>query len=157
LGTGIRQTLEHLDDYPEDSTTVFLLTDGDTEELGVVPKLPESVRDVYILGVGDPHQGTFIDDHMSRQDAALLNTLAGRLKGKYIDVNEKHLTTLSLGTLARGTGATKTTYGLIDIAIFIFAAGAITLALIPVALEYFGSDWKMVRANRPRAAQGVVS
>ena len=157
LGTGIRQTLEHLRDYPENSTTVFLLTDGDTEELGVVPKLPDSVRDVYVLGVGDPHQGMFIDGHMSRQDAALLNTLAGRLKGRYIDVNEKHLTTLSLGTLARGTGAIKRTYGLIDIAVFVFAAGAIMLVLIPVALEYFGSDWKTVRVNRPPATRGVVS
>ena len=125
LGTGVRRTLEHLADYPDDSTTVFLLTDGDAIELGVIPKPPASVRDVYVLGVGDPHQGTFIDDHMSRQDASLLGTLAGRLRGKYIDVNDKHVTTLALGQLARGSGATKTSYGLVDIAIFVFAAAAV--------------------------------
>jgi len=153
LGTGIRRTLEHLVDYPDDSTTVFLLTDGDAIELGVIPKPPASVRDVYVLGVGDPNQGTFIDDHMSRQDASLLGTLAGRLRGKYIDVNEKHVTTLALGNLARGTGATKKTYGLVDIAIFVFAAAAVAHMLIPVALEYFGSDWKVVRVKRPAAME----
>jgi Ca-activated chloride channel family protein len=156
LGTGARRTLEHLAGYPDDSTTVFLLTDGDAIELGVIPKPPSSVRDVYVLGVGDPRQGTFIDGHMSRQDASLLGTLAGRLRGKYIDVNEKHVTTLALGTLARGSGATKTAYGLVDIAIFVFAAAALAHALIPVALEYFGSDWKTVRVSRPTTTEGAA-
>ena len=132
---------------------MFLLTDGDAIELGVIPKPPESVREVYVLGVGDPHQGTFIDDHMSRQDASLLGTLAGRLRGKYIDVNEKHVTTLALGNLATGSGATKTSYGLVDIAVFVFAAAAIAHVLVPVALEHFGSDWKTVRVSRPATKQ----
>jgi Ca-activated chloride channel homolog len=156
LGSGVRKTLEHLAGYPLDSTTVFLLTDGDATELGTIPKPPNSVRDVYVLGVGDPNQGTFIDDHMSRQDASLLGTLAGRLRGKYIDVNEKHVTTLALGTLARGVGAAKTSYGLVDIAILVFAAAAIGHALIPVALEYFGSDWKAVRISRPITTEGAA-
>jgi Ca-activated chloride channel homolog len=154
LGTGVRRTLEHLADYPAASTTVFLLTDGDATELGTIPKPPPSVRDVYILGVGDPNQGTFIDGHMSRQDASLLGTLAGRLRGKYVDVNEKHVTTLALGHLARGSGATKESYGLVDFAIFLFAAAALVQVLIPVALEYLGSDWKTVRVSRPAASGG---
>jgi Ca-activated chloride channel family protein len=153
LGSGVRRTLEHLTDYPNDSTTVFLLSDGDAIELGAIPKPPASVRDVYVLGVGDPNQGTFIDDHVSRQDASLLGTLAGRLRGKYIDANDKHVTTLALGQLARGSGVTKTSYGLVDIAIFVLAAAAVGQALIPVALEYFGSDWKTVRTSRPATTE----
>jgi Ca-activated chloride channel family protein len=153
LGTGVRRTLDHLIGNPDESTTVFLLTDGDTIDLGVIPKPPASVRDVYVLGVGDPNQGTFIDDHMSRQDASLLGTLAGRLRGRYIDVNEKHLATLALGNLARGSGAAKTAYGLVDIAIYVLAIAAIVHALIPVTLEYFGSDWKTVRVSRPTATE----
>lgn len=155
LGTGVRRTLEHLVDYPESGTTVFLLTDGDAIDLGLIPKPPLSVGDVYVLGVGDPNQGTFIDDHMSRQDASRLGTLAGRLGGKYIDANEKHLTTLALGGLARGSGAKKTSYDLVDIAIFVFAAAAIVHMLIPPALEYFGSDWKTVRVSRPARIEGA--
>jgi Ca-activated chloride channel family protein len=155
LGSGVRKTLEHLVDYPEDSTTVFLLTDGDATELGVIPKPPASVRDVYVLGVGDSSQGTFIDGHMSRQDASVLGTLAGRLRGKYIDVNDKHVTTLALGGLAR-SGGTKTSYSLVDVAIFVLAAAAAGQALIPVALEYFGSDWKTVRVSRPAKTEGAA-
>ena len=75
------------------------------------------------------------------------------MRGKYIDVNEKHLTTLALGSLARAVGATKTSYGLVDIAIFVFAAAAIAQMLVPVALEYFGSDWKTVRVSRPASTE----
>lgn len=153
LGTGVRRALEHLADYPAASTTVFLLTDGDATDLGTIPKLPPAVREVHILGVGDPNQGTFIDGHMSRQDTSLLSTLAGRLRGKYVDVNEKHVTTLALGQLARSSGATKSSYGLVDFAIFLCAAAALVHALIPVALEYLGSDWKPVRIRRPALAE----
>lgn len=153
LGTGVRKALEHLADYPDGSTTVFLLTDGDATDLGVIPKPPPAVRDVYVLGVGDPNQGTFIDDHVSRQDASLLGTLAGRLRGKYVDANTKHVTTLALGPLARGSGGTKTAFGLTDLAIFVLAAAAAVHALVPVALEYFGSNWRAVRVSRPRAIE----
>jgi len=148
LGIGVREMLEHLGDYPKQSVTVFICTDGDTLPLGTIPKPPASVADVYVLGVGDPQRGTFIDDHMSRQDASVLRTLAGRLRGKYFDVNQKHMPTLSLGTLAAGVGGRKTRYSLVDLAIFVFVAAAAVLALIPVLLEYFGSDWKAVRVPR---------
>jgi Ca-activated chloride channel family protein len=156
LGGGVRLTLEKLNDYPAGSTTVFLCTDGDTIDLGPMAKPPESVRDLYILGVGNPNQATFIDDHMSRQDAAVLRTLAGRLGGRYIDVNEKHLATLSLGALAASSGAGEADYGLVDIAILVFAAAAAVHVLIPVLLEYFGSDWRAVRPRRP-AVSGRLS
>jgi Ca-activated chloride channel family protein len=145
LGTGVRLALEHLAEYPAGSTTVFVCTDGDTVGIGSIPKPPESVRQVYVLGVGDPLQGTFIDDHISRQDAATLRTLAGRMGGEYIDVNEKHLSTLALGTLAAGVGGVKDTMNLTDFAIYLFAAAALVLAVLPMMLEYFGSDWKPVR------------
>jgi Ca-activated chloride channel family protein len=148
LGTGVRKSLEHLIRYTKASATVFICTDGDTIELGAIPKTPPSVRKVYVLGVGDPHQGTFIDDHMSRQDAAMLGTLAGRLRGQYIDVNEKHVPTPSLGALALGAGTEKRRYGLADYAIAAFAAAATVLAVIPLLLEYAGSDWKAVRVAR---------
>jgi Ca-activated chloride channel family protein len=148
LGIGIRKTLEHLIEYPKGSATVFICTDGDTMDLGVIPKPPASVADVYVLGVGDPQRGTFIDDHMSRQDASVLRTVAGRLRGEYFDVNQKHVPTLSLGTLAAGVGGKKAHYGLVDWAIFVFVAAAAVLALIPLLLEHFGSDWKAVRVDR---------
>lgn len=155
LGKGVRTAMEHLADYPLHSSTVFICSDGDAIELGSIPKPPPSVDDVYVLGVGDPRQGTFIHDHMSRQDPVLLGTLAGRLGGKYVDVNEKHLSTVSLGSLALGVGAKRDQYGLVDLAIIVLAAAAAVHALIPVLLEYFGSDWKTVRVNRYQAREGI--
>ncbi len=148
LGKGVSTTLEHLRDYPSDATTVFICTDGDTIRPGAIPKPPPAVCDVYVLGVGNPTRGTFIDDHMSRQEASVLRALAGRLGGKYFDVNEKHVPTLTLGTLAAGVGVTGGGYDLVDWAIFVLLAAAAVHALIPVLLQYFGSDWKTVRAAR---------
>ena len=108
LGTGVRKSLAELAEYPPGSSTVFICTDGDTIDLGTLPKPAAAVRDVYVLGVGDPHQGTFIDGHMSRQDASVLSTLAGRLRGQYLDVNEKHVPTLALGGPGRRPATVKT-------------------------------------------------
>lgn len=154
LGTAVRKALEHLAGYPRDSAVVFVCTDGDTIELGSVPKAPPAAQAVYVLGVGDPHQGTFIDGHMSRQDSTVLGTLAGRLHGEYIDVNQKHVPTLTLGSLALGLTAAKSRFDLVDLAIWIFAAAAAVHALIPVLLEYFGSDWRAIRVNRRTGHEG---
>lgn len=147
LAAAVRKAMEQLHDYPRDSATLFLCTDGDTIEIGSVPKPPPAARAVYVLGVGDPHQGTFIDGHMSRQDSAVLGTLAGRLRGEYIDVNQKHVPTMTLGSMALGVSTAKRRFELTDLAIWVFAAAAAVLALIPVLLEYFGSDWRAVRVK----------
>jgi Ca-activated chloride channel family protein len=148
LGGGVRKTLELLADYPEKSATVFICTDGDTIPPGSLPQPPASIRRLYVLGAGDPHRGSFIDDHMSRQDASTLRSLAGRLGGVYIDVNEKHVTTLTLGELAVGAASDRTGYDRTDLAVFLFAGAALVHALIPVMLQYFGSDWKPARSRQ---------
>jgi Ca-activated chloride channel family protein len=157
LGHGVRRAIEHIGEYPEGSTTVFICSDGDTIQLGAIPKPPASIRHLYVLGVGDPTQGTFIDDHMSRQDASVLRSLAGRLRGQYIDVNEKHVSTLSLGALALGVGGGRNKYGLVDLAVFVFLFAAALQALIPVLLDCFGSDWKTVRVPRPASIGRAAS
>lgn len=57
------------------------------------------------------------------------------------------MTTVALGELARGKGAKKKSHSLVDVAVFLFAAGAIVHALIPIALECFGSDWEKIIAG----------
>jgi hypothetical protein len=47
-------------------------------------------------------------------------------------------------------------------AVLAMVVGAAVLALIPVALEFFGSDWKVGRPERdeesePRAKEGALS
>lgn len=155
LGTGVRKTLDRLKDAPAGSVTLFVCTDGDTVDLGQIPRPPPGVRDAYVLGAGDPVQGTFIDGHMSRQDPSVLGALAGRLRGRYIDVNERHVPTAALGELATGAAPGRRAIGPVDIAIYTFAAGAAALALLPVLLDLLGSDWRAVRV--PRRGSGEVA
>jgi Ca-activated chloride channel family protein len=157
LGTGVRKSLEQLRAHPAGDTTLFICTDGDTIELGAIPKPPGAVREVYVLGVGDSRQGTFIDGHMSRQDPAMLRSLAGRLGGRYLDVNEKHVPTLSLGVLARGVETVRRGVEWVDVALLVLAAAAAVQALIPVMLEYLGSDWRPVRVQRAEPAGDGIS
>ncbi len=51
----------------------------------------------------------------------------------------------------------KKSLDLTDIALFVFVAGAVVNALIPVALEFFGSDWKTVRVNRSGLSERAAS
>jgi Ca-activated chloride channel family protein len=52
------------------STVLVLLSDGDTVPATGMPKLPASVDDMLVVGVGDPRAGTFIDGRQSRQDVS---------------------------------------------------------------------------------------
>ncbi len=70
-----------------------MLSDGDTVPATGMPKMPASIADVLIVGVGDPRQGSFIDGRMSRQDASTLRQIAARLGGIYHDGNQKHIST----------------------------------------------------------------
>ena len=76
-----------------------MLSDGDTVPATGMPKMPASVADVLIVGVGDPRAGSFIDGQMSRQDTNTLRQIAARLGGIYHDGNQKHLSTELLSRL----------------------------------------------------------
>ena len=131
------------------STTVVLLSDGDTVPATGMPKMPPSVAHVLVVGIGDPRTGKFIDGHQSRQDTTTLRQVANRLGGAYHDGNEKHLPTdlLRQVTLFSERSAferlTKREYALIACVV-----GASVLALLPLALQIAGTRWRPgVRAN----------
>ena len=53
LGAAVRETLKFLEDYPDDTATVFLGTDGDSVDLGPLPKPPgRTPRRVCVGGGG---------------------------------------------------------------------------------------------------------
>src|SRR5690606_7174313 len=81
------------------STTLLVISDGDSvPPVGLQP-MPSAVAQVIFVGVGDPHRGTFIDGHVSRQDTANLSQLARRLHGRYYDGNTRHLPSDALTVL----------------------------------------------------------
>ena len=145
LGTAINAAVKVVDGLPVQTVRLVVFTDGDTVPLQPILPRPKSVKDVLILGVGNPRKGTFIAGHQSRQDAEVLSTVARALRGSYYDVNEKHLPTDALGDLVVRTPLPKSGLDLAQLAVLAMALGSAVLALLPVALQYFGSRWRVVR------------
>ena len=145
LGTAINAAVKVVDGMPAQTVRLVVFTDGDTIPLQPILPRPKSVKDVLVLGVGNPRKGTFIAGHQSRQDAEVLATVARALRGSYFDVNEKHLPTTALGDLVQRAPLPKSGLNLAQWAVLAMALGAATLALLPVALQYAGSRWRVVR------------
>jgi Ca-activated chloride channel family protein len=125
------------------STTVMLVTDGDTVPATGMPKMPDSVAHVVVVGVGDPHAGRFIEGHQSRQDASTLRQVAARLRGAYHDGNAKHLPSELLSQIAQLQGESPLKrLTLREYALLAVALGASMLAFLPFALHYLGTRWR---------------
>jgi len=155
LGKAVNAALELVAEFPEDSTRLIILTDGDSTNLVPIAPRPASIRELFVLGVGNPNRGTYIDGHQWRQETDTLRRLAISLQGTYENVNAKHLATEALGDLVvplapPGKGLTLSQW-----AVLAMVTGAFILALIPVALECFGTNWKVrVRgASKPAPAK----
>jgi Ca-activated chloride channel family protein len=140
---GLAEAAELARPWNPGSTILILLTDGDTVPATGMPRLPASVRSTLVVGVGDARTGKFIDGRQSRQDVPTLKQIAARLKGTFHNGNEKHLAS-SLIASATGIEAdsafdqlTRREYALIACAL-----GASILALLPLALHFFGTSWR---------------
>jgi len=145
LGTAVNAAVKVVESMPAQTVRLVIFTDGDTIPLQPILPRPKSVKDVIVLGVGNSRKGTFIAGHQSRQDAEVLATVARSLRGSYFDVNEKHLPTDALGDLVVRTPLAKSGLNLAQQAVLAMCLGAALLALLPVALQYLGSRWRVVR------------
>jgi Ca-activated chloride channel family protein len=145
------------------STTVVLVSDGDTVPATGMPKMPDSVRSVLVVGVGDPQVGKFIDGRHSRQDVPTLRQIAARLGGAFHNGNEFHLSS-SLISDATGLEAEEVWERLTerDYALIACGLSAGVLGLLPLLLQLLGTGWRpgvrrkvggtaVVRADEKRA------
>ena len=141
--------------WKEKSTTLLLVSDGDTVPDSGMPAMPPSIGQVLVVGVGDSRVGKFIDGHQSRQDASTLRQVATRMRGYYHDGNEKHLPSeqlLALSTSMPLKDDSKA--GKRELCIVLVTIGATALAVLPVALALGGSSWKAGRRqSRPRISE----
>ncbi len=143
LLTGIKEALRIAQPWRPKATTLVIVSDGDTIPPTGMPKLPASIANVVIVGVGDAKTGRFIAGHLSRQDVSSLRQLAVRLGGTYHDGNEKHLSTdlvnqLTLvGKESPFERLTRREYALLAV-----TAGASTLSLLPLFLHLAGTSWR---------------
>jgi len=152
---GLKAVEELARDWPPQSTSLFICTDGDTTDLSLLPKMPRSIRQIKILAVGDPIVGTFIDNHDSRQQAGVLRRLAAELGGAYYDVNSRHLPTTSLTDLAfTPPPPPRRGWSWKELALVAVGASAAVLLLLPIALEYTGCGWS-ADAELPAVVQSA--
>lgn len=150
LFAGLDEAIKIAQPWQPKSGLFVLLTDGDTVPASGMPRLPDSIRDSLIVGVGDTRQGRFIEGHLSRQDAGTLRQIATRLKGTYHDGNAKHIPTdllVRLSLIPRKSPFEQLT--LREYALMACGLGAGVLALLPVLLHAFGTGWSPGVAVNP--------
>lgn len=143
---GVREAANLARPWQPGSTTLMIVSDGDTVPDSGMPELPASIAHVIVIGVGDAAAGTYIDGHQSRQDAVTLRQLAQRLRGTYQDANTRHLASVELASLSRllplRDAAKK---GRREAALAAVGVSAAVLAILPVALAMAGGAWHVPR------------
>lgn len=140
-------------DWQRKSTTLLVISDGDSVAPSGLKPMPSAVSEVLFAGVGDPGRGTFIDGHLSRQDTGNLSQLARRLGGRFFDCNTRQIPSDALRKInSEDPAASKWRTDRRMIAIIVLAVSSTVLCLLPILLELFGSAWRP-RVPAPRKLQ----
>ena len=143
LFDGLEEAAKIAKPWNPGSTTLLVVSDGDTVPASGIPRMPASVHSVIVVGVGDPLAGKFIDGRQSRQDVSTLKQIATRLGGSFHDGNEKHISTsLLAGAFAEDEESAFRKLTRREYALIASAAGAGILSLLPLLLHFFGTRWR---------------
>lgn len=143
LFDGLKAAAETAKGWEPNSTTLILVSDGDTVPAQGMPKMPPSIESVLVVGVGDPRTGSFIDGAQSRQDVSTLRQIARRLGGSFHNGNTKHLSSVLIRDLTRsGAEGPLEQLSRREYALAACGLGAGWLALVPLLLQLFGTRWR---------------
>ena len=156
LFSGLTEAAKIAQPWQPRSTLLLLVSDGDTVSATGMPRMPASIADVLVVGVGDPRSGSFIDGKMSRQDAGTLRQIAARLGGTYHDGNQKHLGSellAQLSVIPRKSAFERLTQR--EYALLACGLGAAVLAFLPVLLHFHGTRWQPGVRQPEQAASPV--
>ena len=144
LFDGLNLAAEIASPWRQESTTIVLLSDGDTVPSVGIPKMPRSVNGILVIGVGNPIKGTFLDGQNSKQDASTLRQIALRLNGTYHDGNVKHIpskTITSLVSVQEKSAFEKMTRR--EYALAAIGISSLILVALPFILNFFGTSWRV--------------
>ena len=150
LFDGLEEAAKIAKPWKPRSTTLMLVSDGDTVPATGMPAMPASISEVVVVGVGDPKTGKFIDGRQSRQDTSTLRQIATRLGGVFHNGNENHLSSDLLRQLAVASEPSRLEkLSRREYALIACAFGSVIYAFLPLLLNYFGTTWKPgVRAGK---------
>lgn len=152
---GVNAALELAKEWMPGSATLLVVSDGDAIGTVMPDRLPASIADAIVLGVGDPHRTMEVGGHASRQDTTSLKTLAARLGGSYHQGNEKHIPSSMLEELTMIEPRLGDDRGLRDLALILGTIGTSALALLGPALSLSGRPRTWDRARRFEVAGGA--
>ena len=142
LMSGIKLASRTTKGWNPNSAFVLLLTDGDTVPTSGMPKLPASVKEFIVVGVGDPRTGSFIDGHQSRQDVSTLRQIANRLRGIFHNGNEKHLSSqLVHQFIETDQDSRRKKWTRREWALLAAVSGSFVFSIIPLLLHYLGTSY----------------
>jgi len=140
---GLEEAAKLAKPWPPRSTTLIIISDGDTVPATGMPRMPASVRSTIVVGVGDAKTGKFIDGRNSRQEVAVLKQVAARLGGSFHDGNERHLASdLIAAAMGREDESVFERLTRREYALIALASGSALLALLPVLLQLAGTSWR---------------
>lgn len=158
LFAGLKEAAEISRPWRPGSGTLLVISDGDAVPATGMPRMPASIAHALVVGVGNSRQGTFIDGRHSKQETATLRQVATRLGGVYHDGNEKHVPTDVIRAMTQsGQASPLDRLTLREYALLACALGGMLIALLPAALQRFGTSWtpgarRHDAANNGRAA-----
>jgi Ca-activated chloride channel family protein len=152
---GVNAALDLAKAWMPGSATLLVVSDGDALGTVMPDRIPASIADTIVLGVGDPHRTLEVGGHASRQDTTSLKTLAVRLGGHFHQGNEKHIPSALLEQLTMIEPRLGDKSGLRDLALILGTIGTAALALIVPALSLSGRSRTWDRARRIEVAGGA--
>jgi len=158
LISGFKEAATLAAKWPKQSTTIVLISDGDTVPDSGMPEMPPSIANVMVIGVGNTNAGIFIDGHQSRQDTTTLRQIARRLNGTYHNANRLHIPSSTIDKLSTAMNIKhKKELGEREIALIALGISATIFSLLPILLELFGCHWnkRMKQINNKR--KGILA
>ncbi len=152
LASGVNAALQVARPWARRSTTLVVISDGDSSNtLGAV-NLPPAIADTIVIGVGDPSKATVVSGHSSKQETWSLKQLAARLQGYYHEGNRRHLPSEVLNKLSMISPNPGDAIGLREAALIALAIGSGLTALVGPALMLAGLRRSYVQDRKGRNA-----
>lgn len=154
LFSGIKEAAKIAKDWQPNSTTLVIVSDGETVPNQGMPKLPPSITDTIVAGVGNPTKGTFLNGKNSRQNVATLQNIANRLGGTYHNINKKHIPTETIRNLQSLTTDEKANkFSKRETCLALIALSATILAFLRILTHYSSRPKKKFLRNSKKAPQ----
>ena len=150
---GVREAAKLAQPWKPGSTTLVVISDGDTLPDSALENLPASISDCIVLGVGNSFRASPVGDTASKQDSVSLKTLAARLRGEYFDGNTSQLRTAVLDSLSMASQVDELGVPLRTIALWTLGvSGSLVAGLWPLTAIARGRAVGPAKRIRPNSA-----